>query len=196
MKNIFNRLIILLSLGLIFGTCFAREEAIPLATATNRNQPITLIEYYDDECPHCHRMGIIIRQLESNYSNLHVMYRATPILNENSWILASLVEAAGVKKTALHETLVSLPDIPTPQKALEVASRLGMNQQILLQGMRSSIIHQELINNIELSERATTSHAIALPLLVFSNHNKTYPDITLVGEQPYALLSAIVKQLE
>ena len=187
MKKYQTRIAVIAAIGAISMTTMAAKPVKP--------HSITLTEYYDDECPHCHRMGSVIEQLKKNYPSLHITYRATPILNADSWAIASLVEAAENKKIALHETLVSLPDIPTVDEVLDMASRLGMNRQALVLNAQSLRIHDMLENNIKLAESQHATGTVALPLLVFSSGNKIQ-DITLIGEQPYTLLSAVVKQLE
>jgi protein-disulfide isomerase len=88
-------------MGLLFTGCFARQAAMPILNPHHQDHIVTLIEYYDDKCPHCHKMGAVIEQLKIVYPNLHIVYRATPILSNESWVIASLVEAAGKQKAAL-----------------------------------------------------------------------------------------------
>ncbi len=193
MRSFFEKVMFMGFIGVVSSSSFADKPSSPVIT--NHSQ-VTLIEYYDDECPHCHRMGSVIEELKSAYPSLRITYRATPILNADSWAIASLVEAAGSKKIALHETLVSEPEIPTVAEALDVASQLGIDKQALLVNAKSLRIHNELENNIKLAEKQSSLGTVALPLFVFNSSNKKTQAITLIGEQPYALLSAVVKQLE
>ena len=193
MRDFLKRLMIVGFVGIVSVSSFANKPSPPITTTHSQ---VTLTEYYDDECPHCHRMGSLIEELKAAYPSLILAYRATPILNTDSWAVASLVEAAGNKKIALHETMVSEPQIPTIAEVLDVASRLGIDKQALLTSAKSLSVHNSLENNIKAAEKQSSLGTVALPLFVFSSNNKKSQAITLIGEQPYALLSAVVKQLE
>ncbi len=166
----------------------------------NLNNKIILIEYCDYECPHCRRIESVIDQLQRSYPDLQVIHRVTPLLTTASYPVASFtlaVRAQGGWQAweALHQRLMQLSRAPTLGDAEEIATDLGLNTPVILKEMQQSNIQQEIRKNSELAETHAIAGQVYLPILVFGASNGEGQIITLTGEQPYELLSAIVQQL-
>ena len=187
-------LLLIASLVLVLQIPFT--DAVPLTG--NSRGAITLVEYYDYECPHCRHMAPVLEALQRQYPNLRIVYRVAPLLTANSRLVASLVLASEKqgKWQALHRRLMQSPDAPTPQDVLEISQSLGLNPQILLQTMRQPNIQHQLQQNIQLAQAHAVQGTLLLPTLVFERFDESNDSITLTGEQSYNLLSAIVRQLE
>lgn len=178
--------------------CLGGIEASVAATITgNPKGNVTLVEYYDYECPHCRRMGSVIDQLQALYPNLKVVHRVTPLLTSESRLIASFVLAARSqgKWKALHQQLIASFVSPTLNDAEKLATRLGLNTTKILNTMQSRTIQQEIVTNIKLANTHAIANGIYLPILVFGQSNGHGQPIVLTGEQPYSLLLAIVQQL-
>ncbi|MCW5588139.1 MAG: thioredoxin domain-containing protein [Legionellales bacterium] len=158
---------------------------------------VTLIEYYDYECPHCRRMEPVIDKLQEQYSNLKIMHRVTPLLTPASRPVASfaLASESQGKWQAVHQQLMTSFAAPTLRDAEIIAKNLSLNIPKILGTMQSKKVQQQIAKNIQLANTHAVDGGIYLPILVFGQSNGEGQPIVLTGEQPYALLSAIVQQL-
>lgn len=166
----------------------------------SRSNAVTLVEYYDYECIHCRRMESMIQQLQADYPNLRIIHRVTPLLNNDSYRIASFVLAVQAQQgwsawQVLHSRLMQLPQAPTLSDVEAIAEELDLNVTVILKRMQQANIQERIKENIALAETHVVSGKLALPILVFGLPNDEGQDITLRGEQPYELLSAIVLQL-
>lgn len=178
--------------------CLASLQLSYAAPITgNPSGKVTLVEYYDYECPHCRRMESVIDRLQAEYPELKVVHRVTPLLNPESRPIASFALAAKSqgKWFALHQQLMASPTAPTLSDAESLAKALGLNTQQLFSTMQSKHIQKQIMTNIKLADRHAINGGIYLPLLEFGQSSGRGQPIVLTGEQPYTLLSAIVQQL-
>lgn len=169
-------------------------EAKPLPSRLT-NAHVTLIEYYDYECPHCRRMNRVINGLRQHYPNVRFVQRGTPLLNSNSRIVANLALAAKELQpdNTLHQALLSLPFAPTPSNVLMLAKKLKLNTAQLVHVAQSKRVQQQLQRNIQAVSHYAIRGIIHLPTIVVKNTaNNTYK---LFGEHSYQLLAAIIEQL-
>lgn len=181
------------SLGLL---CYAAlGVAVPITG--NPKGRVTLVEYYDYECPHCRRMAPVIHRLHTTYPYLKVVYRVTPLLTPASRDVASIALAAQAQPQwcALHHALMASRTAPTVEDALQKATQLGLSAQRLVNEMQAPVVQHQLAENIHLVKGHAIRGRLALPIFVFGRSTGMRPMITLTGEQPYTLLAAIVKQL-
>lgn len=163
----------------------------------NPTGSVTLIEYYDYECPHCRRMEPILNKLKAHYSNLKIVHRVTPLLTPASRPVASFALASDLQRKwqAVHQQLMASGAAPTLRDAERIATKLGLNIQKILSILQGNKVQQQIAQNIQLANTHAISGGIYLPILVFGQSNGQGQPIVLYGEQPYALLSAIVQQL-
>ena len=186
-------LLLLGSLALLL--CVKISFASPITG--NLKGRVTLVEYYDYECPHCRRMETVIDHLEAAYPQLQVVHRATPLLTAQSRGIASIALAAKAQGQwrSVHQALMRLPNTPTITNTENIVSALGLNVGLLFKDAQQASIQKQLRQNIKLAGKYATNGAIYFPLLVFKPSKDKGQSIVLRGEQPYALLSAIVQQL-
>lgn len=158
---------------------------------------VTLVEYYDYECPHCRRMESILDNLQAHYPNLKIVHRVTPLLTPASRPVASfaLANESQRKWQAVHQQLMASYAAPTLRNAEIIAKNLNLNIQKILSTMQSNKVQQQIAQNIQLTNTYAVDGGIYLPILVFGQTNGQGQPIVLTGEKPYALLSAIVQQL-
>ena len=140
-----------------------------------------------------------MESLEAQYPSLHVGYRVTPLLTPASRVIASvaLAVAAQNKKGGdeIHGQLMRLNATPTLNDALYIANALGFSANVLLNSAQSKRIQNQINQNIISANTYAINGAIYLPILVFTGSNGQGQSITLRGEKPRVLLSAIVQQL-
>ncbi len=127
------------------------SDAVPITG--NSHGTVTLVEYYDYECPHCRRMELVIERLQTHCSQLRVVYRATPLLTLDSQSIASFTLAAQTQGQwlPLHQALMSWSHAPTLSDVEQVAMQLKLNPSALLNVMQQSNIQQQLQQNIQLA---------------------------------------------
>ncbi len=176
---------------------FKLQIGLAAPVTGNPTASVILIEYYDYECPHCRRMEPVIDKLQAQYSNLKVVHRVTPLLTAESRPVASFALASEPqgKWQAVHEQLMASPTALTLKDAEKSATKLGFNIQAILSTMKSVPIQKQIATNIKLANTHAINGGIYLPLLALGQSNGQGQPIVLTGEQPYALLSAIVQQL-
>ncbi len=173
------------------------SAAVPVTG--NSNGIVTLIEYYDYECPHCRRMAPVIERLQAQYPNLRVIHRVTPLLTPASRGIASIALAAQAQHQTvwvrLHRALMHMQRTPTLADAQRLARRYGVNRRALATAARDNYIQQQLQQNIQWASQHAINGSLYLPIMVFGQSRGQAPPIVLTGEQSLVLLSAIVQQL-
>ena len=163
----------------------------------NPTGSVTLVEYYDYECPHCRRMEPVIERLQAEYPDLRVVHRVIPLLKPGSRDMARFALAATAQGQwrAVHRLLMRSPTAPTWADAERIAIQLGLNRQMLFKERQHPSVQQQIETNITLAEKQAIQGVLTLPTLVFKLSHGKRPVITLTGERSYALLSAVVEQL-
>jgi protein-disulfide isomerase len=190
-----------LVIGLLLSVLFVFCDGICLAAPITGNPDgaVRLVEYYDYECPHCRRMEPVIDSLQAEYQDLRVIHRVTPLLTPASRGIASVALAAKMQNQKvwfkIHNVLMQLNATPTLSNALHIATELGLNPETLSHEMQDKAVQHQINQNIKSANKYAIDGAIYLPILVFSQSNGQGQSIILRGEQPRALLSAIVQQL-
>ncbi len=142
-------------------------------------------------------MQPVLEELQHQYPQLNIIYRATPVMSDQSQAIASLVLASERKMNtlSLHKALMHLSHAPSVNETLLIGQQLGLNAQTLLQGAQQVDIQNQLKNNIRLAETHATGGSLYLPILIIGKADGSSPSFTLTGEQPYELLSAMIQQL-
>lgn len=186
----------MLLFSIVFITNAQITSAVPMTG--NPNAAVTLVEYYDYECPHCRRMESVIETLQRCYPQLQIVYRPAPILSPESNSVAAFVLAAELEGQwlPLHKALMNLPSAPTSSDAVNLSEQLGLSTLTIGKISQQNTIRQQLQQNIQLASAEGNHGNIELPTLVFGQTDGTGQRIILYGEQSYALLAAIVEQLE
>ena len=187
------------ALKFIFSLCclIITDSYAIVSSDHNSNASITLTEYYDYECPHCRHMEPIMNQLIKTEANLKVIYRPTPLLNSQSRLITSFALAAKQQDQwqNVHHALMSCQMAPTIGDMKRIAQQYELNFKKINHDMNQISIQQQINHNISLAEHYALQRRISLPTLVFQIKNQPEKTLILKGEQPYALLDAVMKQL-
>lgn len=160
--------------------------------AGNAQGRITIVEFYDYRCTYCREMAGDIAHLTNTDPNVRVVYRDYPILGESSVLGAQAMLAAQLSNQYLvmqHALLNSNQPLNNVNIS-QLGSTLGINPEQLKQNMNSSVVMQQLQENLWLGKslgvEGTPTFIIALT-----------PDPTL--QQPvvaYLLASPTLEQLQ
>lgn len=120
----------------------------------NPNGDVTVVEFFDYNCPYCKMMAPLITQTEAADSQLRVIYKEFPILGPGS-VFAAKAALAAVKQDkyeAFHRALYRVRGHVDEAKVLEVAGTVGLDVERLKTAMQGKAIEDELARNGELGQ--------------------------------------------
>jgi len=119
----------------------------------NPNGEVTLVEFFDYNCPYCRVMAPLIAQAEAADPKLRIVYKEYPILGPASSFAARAVLAANKqgKYVAFHRALYQVPGRVDEAKVLEVATSLGLDVEQMKADMQDAAIDAILEKNEKLA---------------------------------------------
>lgn len=123
--------------------------------AGNKNGKITLVEFFDYQCPHCVDMSFVIDQLIAKNSNLRIVFKELPFRGPVSEFAAKAALAAKKqgKFFEMHEALMhSKQQSLTNVAVLEVAASAGLNLPQLEKDMKDPVIDQQIKDTMKLAQ--------------------------------------------
>lgn len=114
----------------------------------NPEGAITLVEFFDYNCPYCKRAVADMTALIAANPDLRIVMKEFPILSagsvEAARISAALKDLAPEKYLEFHEELFARPGTANSVKALEIAGGLGLDAEAL----KTASNAQEVTDNI------------------------------------------------
>jgi protein-disulfide isomerase len=98
-----------------------------------RNPDVTIVEYFDYNCPYCKKQVPALQALLAQDSKLALVYKDWPILGPVSVYAASSALAAQWqgKYLAAHDALISGPRLARNEQVDEILQRAGVNMDTL-----------------------------------------------------------------
>lgn len=123
----------------------------------NPDGDVTLVEFFDYNCPYCRQVMPHITDLLENDKNLKVIIKEFPVLGQDSFEAAQIsvaVNIIGADYWTFHEALFATRGSITAQKALDVANEMGIPIEKL----------KEIANSGEATRIIENSYAIAQKL--------------------------------
>ncbi|MEX2647917.1 MAG: DsbA family protein [Alphaproteobacteria bacterium] len=119
----------------------------------NPKGDVSLVEFFDYNCPYCRRMGPVLKQMIANDSNLRIVYKEWPILGSGSTFAAKAALAAHKqgKYVAFHQALMAGPGQANESRVLEVAEKLGLDVERLRRDMEADDIAGAVDRNMALA---------------------------------------------
>jgi len=115
---------------------------------------VTLVEFFDYNCPYCRRVAPAMAQAAAADPLLRIVYKELPILGANSMFAAKAALAAHRQGAyvAFHHGLMSEKGIVDEAAVLAAASVAGLDIERLRADMEDAAIRQALDRNIELAQ--------------------------------------------
>lgn len=115
---------------------------------------VTLVEFFDYNCPYCRQMAPLMTQVMADDPKLKVAYKEFPILGPDSVFAAKAALAAEKqgKYAALHNALFGARTRVTEQVVLKVAADTGLDVARLKADMQLPEIQGLLDRNMELAQ--------------------------------------------
>jgi len=114
---------------------------------------VTLVEFFDYNCPYCRRVAPTVAELEETDPGLRVVYKEFPILGPGSEFAARAALAASKqgKYVPFHKALMRATDQVTEQTVIEIAREAGLDTERLEQDMRDPAIEEAIARNLQLA---------------------------------------------
>jgi protein-disulfide isomerase len=130
-----------------------RQASDPVAG--NPNGKITLVEFFDYQCPHCIDMVPVVDGLIKSNPDLKVIYKEFPIRGPMSDLSARAALAAQKqgKYSEFHKALMTSKTEPLTEEVIfELAKSSGLNVDQLKTDMKSSAVDQQIKDNMALAK--------------------------------------------
>lgn len=128
-----------------------RDTASP--TSGNLSGDVTLVEFFDYNCPYCRRMAPVMTKAEEDDPQLRVVYKEFPILGPNSTFAAKAALAAHKQGqyVAFHRALYQVRGTVDSNKVMDVAATLGLDVARLKTDMEDPTIKAAIDKNLALA---------------------------------------------
>lgn len=119
----------------------------------NANGDVTLVEFFDYNCPYCRQILTTLAELREENPRLRIVYKEFPILSDNSRFAAraALASRNQDKYFEFHDALMGAGGITTPEKVIEIARGVGLSIRRLRQDMSQPEIQATINRNLELA---------------------------------------------
>ncbi len=144
--------------------------ANPMSPVTgNARGDVTLVEFFDYQCPHCKDMKPIVDKVMSGDAKLRVVYKELPIFGDSSRQAAAAALAAGKqgadKYVKLHEALLAEEGPLNRDKVMQIAKSVGLDTDKLAKDMQSPDVQKQIDDNLQLAQ---TLQLIGTPTFIIS----------------------------
>lgn len=119
----------------------------------NPDGDVTVVEFFDYNCPYCKRAADIVDQLLEKDQNVRLVYREWPILSEGSMFAAraALASRQQGKYAQMHKALMSTRRVDE-NVTLRVAEELGLDLERLKTDMQAPEVEAHIRLSIELAQ--------------------------------------------
>jgi protein-disulfide isomerase len=108
----------------------------------NPSGDVTLVEFFDYNCPYCRMMPPVMAEAEAADPQLRIVYKELPILGPNSVFAAKAALAANKqgKYVAFHRALFQLRGPIDEGKVLETAAAMGLDIDRIKTDMKDAAV--------------------------------------------------------
>lgn len=122
----------------------------------NPKGDITIIEFFDYQCPHCKDMGPVIEAAIKNNSNVRVVLKELPIFGATSRdasaaALSSYLQGPEQYKK-FNKALLAAPNPLNKTRVLAVAQTVGLDIKKLEKDMKSDAIKKQIDDNFKMAQ--------------------------------------------
>jgi protein-disulfide isomerase len=119
----------------------------------NPDGDVTVVEFFDYNCPYCKRAADEVAKLLDNDQNVRLVYREWPILSEGSAYAARAALAAREqdKYAEMHEALMSVEGRIGEAEVLAAAEEVGLDIEKMKADMSSEEVEEHISTSMELS---------------------------------------------
>jgi protein-disulfide isomerase len=120
----------------------------------NPDGDVTLVEFFDYNCPYCRQMAPVMTQAETDDPQLRIVYKEFPILGPGSVVAAKAALAANKqgKYVAFHRALYQIRGPVEESKVLDAAATMGLDVDRLKADMQDPAIAGVVDRNLKLAQ--------------------------------------------
>lgn len=129
-------------------------ERHPMTPATgNPKGDVTVVEFFDYNCPYCKKVFEYMTELEEEDPNLRVVWKEFPILGPVSRYAAQVATAADRqgKYMTFHTAAMSGPRLVSKEQVLKLAAKAGLDMAQLEKDLKDPAVDVYLDETIELA---------------------------------------------
>ncbi len=128
-----------------------RDPASPVGG--NPAGDVTLVEFFDYNCPYCRRVAPVMNDAEVADPQLRIVYKELPILGANSLYAANAALAAHRqgRYAAFHKALMQADGAANPDGVLAIAAEVGLDVERLKADMEGPAIQDAIDRNLALA---------------------------------------------
>lgn len=132
----------------------------------NPNGTVTLVEFFDYQCPHCKENAVAVKNLIAQNKNLKVIFKELPIFPGSDVIAAAALASQKQGKFAgFHEALMAASNPMSEPQVMDIAKQQGLNVDQLKKDMSDPSIRAQLENNMKL---ANSIGIMGTPAFIFA----------------------------
>jgi len=120
----------------------------------NPQGDVTLVEFFDYNCPYCRQVAPAMVEAEEGDSQLRIVYKEFPILGPNSVFAARAALAARRQNLypQFHKAMMQVSGAADEAQVIAVAEEVGLNVEQLQTDMQDSAIDAEIERNLALAQ--------------------------------------------
>lgn len=162
------------------------NEKVSFVTG-NKDGDITVVEFFDYNCPYCRQALKDLMKLIENDKNVKVVFKEYPILGEASKdaSLAALAARKQGKYMEYHTALLSAKGRINKAAIERVAKEVGLDVEQLKKDMASKEVEDELQQNIDVGIKLGIN---GTPTFIFND--QVIPQVL-----PYEAMKSIVEKM-
>ena len=114
---------------------------------------VTLVEFFDYNCPYCRRVAPTVVELEETDPDLRLVYKEFPILGPGSQFAAraALASRKQGKYVAFHNAVMQASEQVTEESVMEIARTVGLDPEQLKTDMQDPAIQEAIARNLRLA---------------------------------------------
>ncbi|SMX49726.1 DsbA family protein [Maliponia aquimaris] len=120
----------------------------------NPEGDVTVVEFFDYNCPYCRRVKPEVRALIDEDPNIRLVYREWPILGEGSVFAAKAALAARKqgKYEEFHWAMMGLQGRAEEASVLRVAEEIGLDLDQLRTDMQAPEVEEHIATSMQLTQ--------------------------------------------
>lgn len=120
----------------------------------NPNGKVTIVEFFDYQCPHCVAMTPVMDSLIKSNKDVKVVFKEFPIRGPVSELAARLALAANMqgKYFEFHKAVMAASQGLTEEGLYNIAKSVGLNVDKLKTDSNSDAVKAQLKQNIQLAQ--------------------------------------------
>jgi protein-disulfide isomerase len=120
----------------------------------NSSGDVTVVEFFDYNCPYCRRVAPTVVDLEEADPDLRLVYKEFPILGPGSQFAAraALASRRQGKYVPFHNALMQATEQVTEESVIETAGEVGLDIEQLRADMQDPTIQAAIARNLQLAD--------------------------------------------